>query len=428
MKIVLICNTALPVIEEAFALPKAKPESWLVAHVEALKQSAHSVIVCFPLPDEAAHISENIAGITAESYTNDKDGTVYNQGAEKEFLELFQKEQPDIIHVFGTEFPHTLAAVNAAQKCNMLSKLVISIQGLVSVIGQYHYYAGLPGWMHHAKTFRDFIRRDSIARQRALFLKKGQFEKEAIKKAKHIIGRTDWDRACVTQINPAVQYHFCNETLRETFYQNTWQRNACQEHSIFVSQASYPLKGFHAVLDALAILVKKYPDAHVYTTGADPREQTGFSSKLRQRIYTKYLIKKIRDLGLDQNVSFLGYLDEKQMCERFLKSHVFVSASSIENSSNSLGEAMLLGVPSISSNVGGTQNLLEHGKEGYLYPFDEPYMIAYYADRIFSSDALANQLSRNAREHASRTHDRDINAKTMQDIYWKIGQNRGKIL
>ena len=254
------------------------------------------------------------------------------------------------------------------------------------MIGEHHYYANLPGWMHHAKTFRDLLRNDSLAKQRELFIKRGNFEKESIRKARHIIGRTDWDKACVTQLNPNVNYHFCNETLRPAFYQKVWERRRCQEHSLFVSQANYPLKAFHMVLEALAILVEKYPDAHLYTTGADPREAKGFSRKLRQSIYPWYIARQIRKLGLDEHVSFMGYLDETNMCELFLKTHVFVSASSIENSPNSLGEAMCLGVPSISSDVGGVKNLMDHGKDGFIYPFDEPYMIAYYADQIFRSE------------------------------------------
>lgn len=423
MKVVLVCNTAVPVIAEAFQLPKAKPESWLIAHIEALEKKNCAVTVCFPVEEERGRISESVGNIRAESYTHDKCPERYNSKAEAEFVRIFEETQPDIIHVFGTELPHTLAAVNAAQICGMPDRLVISIQGLVSVIGKHHFYAGLPAWVHHKKTFRDLLRRDSIARQRDSFVRRGRFETEVIQKAKHIIGRTDWDRACVEQINPDVAYHFCNETLRQSFYQNTWRRDACQEHSFFVSQANYPLKGLHVMLEALALIVKKYPDAHLYTTGADPRAHANVNKKIRQGSYAWYLEKRIRELGLDKNVTFLGYLDEKQMCEQFLKSHIFVCASSIENSPNSLGEAMLLGVPSISSDVGGVKNMMEHGKEGYVFPFDEPYMIAYYADQIFSSDERAKQLSANAKVRASQTHDPEKNANTMWDIYEEICQN-----
>ena len=76
------------------------------------------------------------------------------------------------------------------------------------------------------------------------------------------------------------------------------------------------------------------------------------------------------------NVRFLGPFDAPAMRDRYLRTHVYVSPSTIENSPNSVGEAMLLGCPVVSSNVGGVSDLLYHGKEGFLYQTSAPYMLA----------------------------------------------------
>lgn len=91
----------------------------------------------------------------------------------------------------------------------------------------------------------------------------------------------------------------------------------------------------------------------------------------------------IRQYKLEKHVTFLGTLNPEDMCMAYINTHIFVSASSIENSPNSVGEAMILGVPTISSDVGGVKNMLVHEQEGYIYPFDEPYMLAYYIKKIF---------------------------------------------
>ena len=135
--------------------------------------------------------------------------------------------------------------------------------------------------------------------------------------------------------------------------------------------------------------------------------------------YKLYIRKLIIREHLENNVKFLGVLNVQQMKEQMLKSHVFIQPSSIENSPNSLGEAMLLGLPCIASDVGGTSTMIVNNKEGFLYPWDEPYMIVYYIRKIFENDSLASSFGSSARKHALITHDRNINNEKLLNIYYK---------
>lgn len=422
MKIMLICNTVLPEIVEKEKLSiETKPESWILGHINnLLREPDVELVYGFPLLDSTREIRGKNNRLGYFSYHRERQINIYSPMAEKTFLEVFKTEKPDVIHVFGTEFPHALGVLNAAHSLGMQNKVVISIQGLISVIAKHHYLAGLESKYTKSGTFRDVLKRDSVEKQRQFFEERGNFEIEAIKKAVHIIGRTDWDEACVKQMNPQINYHFCNETLRDSFYENEWELEKCEKHSIFVSQSNYPLKGFHKMLEAMGEIVKKYPDAHLYTTGQDPDALNSFSERIRKTTYQKCLSDLIEKNGLKNKVTFLGFLDEKSMCDRFLESHVFITPSSIENSSNSVGEAMIMGVPTVSSDVGGIKNLVNHGQEGFIYPFDETYMISYYVDKIFSNDDLAKSISQNAKKHASQTHDRKENALGMLNIYEKV--------
>ena len=257
-----------------------------------------------------------------------------------------------------------------------------------------------------------------MQKQQRKFAKRGKLEKKALTGVKHIIGRTRWDRACAAQAAPDAQYHLCNEILRSDFYRNagTWTPETCEKHSIFVSQSSYPIKGFHLVLQAMPHILAQYPDAKLYTTGNSSFEQPFYA----RSGYRKLLISTIKKLGLEDKVVFLGNLDEESMCSRFLKSNVFVSASSIENSPNSVGEAMLLGVPTVASFVGGTMDMLKDKEEGFLYQPDAPYMLAEYVCRIFADDALAYTMGQNASAHARVTHDARHNTQTLLSIYQSI--------
>ena len=92
----------------------------------------------------------------------------------------------------------------------------------------------------------------------------------------------------------------------------------------------------------------------------------------------------MREGDLEGQVQFVGKKDESQMCQYYQQANVFVMPSVIENSPNSLCEALMTGVPVVAANVGGISSIIRHGKEGFLYQSDAPYMMAYYIDLIFA--------------------------------------------
>ncbi len=337
------------------------------------------------------------------------------------FSELLSSVAPMVIHIFGTELPHSYAMLQACEDMGLAENAVVSVQGLVSVCAEYHYYANLPRKLLRHRTAGEWLKHGSLERRCENFRKRGVWEQKALAMARHVIGRTQWDFACTRQCNPNRTYHFCNESLRSSFYKAQWSLEACEKHSLFVSQCNYPLKGFHHALKALAIVSREYPDAQLYTTGRDPLAKASLLQRLRYSSYERYLAKLIREYGLQGRVHFLGSLSEEEMCAQFLRSHVFLSPSSIENSPNSVGEAMLLGVPVVASDVGGVKDLLCDGKEGFLYPSDAPYMLAHYVSRLFEEEALALRFSENSRLRAAELFDREKNARTLLEIYREIG-------
>lgn len=410
MKILWICNIMLPKIAENLKLFAPVGGGWLSGlSDDLLKQEDISLIVCFPYKEK---ISGSACDMQYYSFIE--------KNAFDTISDIIEKEKPDIVHIFGTEYKHTLDAVDACVKTKVIKNTIINIQGLVSVYAK-HYAAFLPYSVQKKYSFRDFVKQANVVKGMKKFQKRGIYEIEALKKVEHVIGRTDWDFACTTQINPNLNYHFCNETLRTTFYKNKWSIDSCKRHSIFVSQCHYPIKGFHLMLEAMLQIIKLYPDAILYTTGRRLISKADIKSKLKATYYEIYINKLIKKYKLENNVVFLGALNESDMCQAYLNAHTFVSASSIENSPNSVGEAMILGVPCVSSDVGGVKNMMAHTVDGYIYPADEPYMLAHYVCEIFKNDELASEFSINARSHALKTHDREVNLKTMLEIYNEIG-------
>lgn len=351
------------------------------------------------------------------------DGKLYL--TEMVISKIIDEYSPDIIHIWGTEYPHTLAAVNAAERIGKLKRVIISIQGLVSEYAKV-YYADVPTRYRLGISFKELYKKQSLKKGKRDFENRGELERRALQKVCNIIGRTEWDKACTEQINPNRKYFFCNEILRQPFYEvPKWDITKIEQHSIFISQAGYPIKGFHKLLKAAYILQKQYGDLKIYVAGPDKFcEKTthkGLYSKLPMKIrrdsYENYLFKTAKKYDLLDKIFFVGEINAKEMAERYLKAHVFVSPSVIENSPNSVSEAKILGVPCISSYVGGVPARVTHGKDGLLYPWNETDMLAYYIQYIFEHSEKALELSKNAIKNEEIICNKTINTNRIKEIY-----------
>jgi glycosyltransferase involved in cell wall biosynthesis len=329
--------------------------------------------------------------------------------------------RPEIIHIHGTESSHNYSLIKVCGH----TPVVVSIQGIISSIEK-QYYAGMEFKDLFLKpTFRDIAKFDTLPLARRKFKKQSETEIKMLNSIQYVIGRTPWDYANIKAINPGLHYLHCDEALRETFYKFNYDLSKAVRHTIFVSQASYPIKGFHILLKAAALLKKDFPDIKIYVAGQDMLGKS-FKQKIKISGYGQYVKNLINKLGLEDNVQFAGHLNESEMVTRLLKSHVFVLPSSIENSSNSLAEAMLIGVPCVAAYTGGTPSMLEEGKCGLLYPFMEYPMLAENIRKLFNDDELANELSMAAQQIACSRHDRKLIASQTFQIYCEIIEKRGE--
>lgn len=321
---------------------------------------------------------------------------------------------PDVIHIHGTEYLHGISYLNACGSDNV----VLSVQGLVSEISKF-YYAGLkPLAIIRNMTFYNLFRRTSIIHQAKRMKAQGEIEKRIIKSVDNVIGRTFWDKSIVRSINPNITYHHCNELLRSAFYSGKWSYKDCQKHSIFISQASYPVKGLHILLEALYRVRKHYPSAMLRIAGPNILKRGSLYDRLKKDGYSKIIKALIKKYGLQSAIKFLGPLNAEQMKREYLKSNVFVSPSSIENSPNSLGEAQILGVPCIASYVGGVPDFIPNINCGYMYRFEDVDVLTEQICDVFIKSAKFD--NRIMREVALKRHDSEQNTLEMVKIYKTI--------
>lgn len=448
MRILWVCNTMLPVAAKHFGLEATNKEGWLSGLCDVVlkkqKENGIELALAFPIAGSIRIWREAIAVgegkvICYGFYEDTAHPEIYDSGLEPQLMKIAKDFAPDVIHCFGTEYPHTCAICEAFPN---KSRLLISIQGLCSVYAN-TYFADLPKRVINRVTLRDRIKKDSIKQQKDKFIKRGMLEIRAVKAAGNVTGRTEWDRCYTKEWNPQAKYYVMNETLRAEFYEEEWREENCIPYSIFLSQGDYPIKGLHYMLLALPRIREKYPMVKVYVAGNSIAAYQTLRDKLKISSYGKYIRELVQREGLEEHVEFLGKLNARQMKERYLKSNLFVCCSTIENSPNSLGEAMLLGMPCVSARVGGVESIFTDREDGILYEgFKTPEnlfdnmryeketgeytlensvkSLANAVIEIWGDKEKMLQYCQNARNHAKKTHEREQNYRRMQEIYADI--------
>lgn len=411
MKLLWLCNMVPGAVRQAMG-GQGDGGLWIdhvLADIRAMEQiTLH--ICCRDNCDQSGQADDRLSWLLFQEPVPYR----YQPELEARFAAQLQRFQPDVIHIWGTEFAHTLAMVNAAQTCGYADRVVVGIQGLCTYIAK-HYAEGVPDGVKRGFTIRDFLRQDNILQQQKKFARRGELEAEALRKVSHVLGRTHWDKACTGFLNPERAYHFCNETLRAPFYEGSWRYEACSRYTVLAPNCYYPVKGFHYLLEAMELVCREYPDAVLSVPGKSFLVP-GVKAGLRRDGYRKYLARLVREKNLSGHVRFLGHLSAEEMKQAYLNTNVFALASTVENSSNSLGEAMLLGVPCVAADVGGTSTLLEKD-EGILYPSSASYMLADAICRVFAMKDRAEEMGRRASVHARRTHDPEQNLQDLLGAY-----------
>ncbi len=425
MRVLWVCNVApLPAIANDLGTDVPVVGGWMTGLAEELsRRSDIDLAVCFPLMGITHVVSGRIGSVDYFGFPAARrvpfldvvDELATSGPLRRGLARIIDLASPDLVHIFGTEYGHALAA---AETFGRPARTLVNIQGLTSIYAC-HFLGSLPRRAVHRPAVSNLVR-GSLARQASTLARRGDVEVATLQAVGHVSGRTEWDRACTRKINPDAVYHYCPEALRAGFYDADWTRRDIEPYSILMTQGSSPIKGLYYVLEAMPDILRRFPRAHLYVAGNDPTSARGLRGRARRSAYGSYLADRLRDRGLEENVSFLGPLTEAEVRDRLVRSHVFVSASTIENSSNALCEAQLVGTPCVASFVGGIPALLQHGVDGFTYQHDAPYMLAHHVIELFADDQLAERCSASAREKARRRHNRTVIGDTQLEIYRSI--------
>ncbi len=145
-----------------------------------------------------------------------------------------------------------------------------------------------------------------------------------------------------------------------------------------------PQKGYENLIEAISVVNETSP-LRLLIIGDGP---------LKNKI-----VGKAEELGIKDKVDFTGSVSNPH--KYTAKCDIFVCSSVFEGFSNSLLEAIALGLPTVSTDHKfGANEMIENGKSGILVPVSDPKAMAEAILRILEDGELQKTLSHNAQERA----------------------------
>ncbi len=136
-------------------------------------------------------------------------------------------------------------------------------------------------------------------------------------------------------------------------------------------------------------IVREKVDCHFLIGGRGPSEEM--------------LKKLIIELGIQEHVTFIGFVSEPELAEIYRTSKVFVITSPVELQSIVTLEALATGLPIVSCDECALPEIVHHGENGFLVPYEDFQTTAEQVIRVLTDDQQYERFSKESRRIAE-TH------------------------
>lgn len=140
-------------------------------------------------------------------------------------------------------------------------------------------------------------------------------------------------------------------------------------------------------LGVLKALTEKYPEAKLIMMG--PQQDKGLFAKCKE-FAEQYKLQ----------VEFTGKLEKAEWTRRSKECDIFINTTNFDNTPISVIEAMALGLPVVSTNVGGIPFLIDDGKDGLLSAPENSIKFARKIEELIENPSKAQEVSKAGRRKA----------------------------
>lgn len=314
---------------------------------------------------------------------------------------------PDVIHVFGSEWCFGLISKYTD------IPVVIHMQGSWPSYRNAQYPPGysrkeeiIDRW-YNPKAILQFIFNERKSFQRA------RREEEILSITNYFMGRTRWDRALTKFYSPKSEYFYCSEALRSDIVTSNikWNLQKKTKYVLVTVGGGHALKGLDVILKTAKLLKMRGDiDFEWRLLGPTPANMRKFE-------------KKENILCRDVCVEPLGRKSAKEVLQNLIDASLYVHTAYVDNSPNAICEAQYLGLPAISTNVGGIPSLFRDDyPQDCLVPTNDPYYTASKIVEVLKNEELSLSMSKSNLEIATSRHSEECILNDLLYCYKEIAK------
>jgi Glycosyltransferase len=330
-------------------------------------------------------------------------GKVDNNKWATDYLKVVEEYQPDIVHVFGTESFIVDILPQIRQK------VVIHIQGFAffcsNVFGM-----SQPTLFRYSFRLIDYLKGHTQLQVDRVFKNMATRELAAFRHIEYCMGRTNWDKKIIKDINSNIRYFHVEEILRPQFYDaKPWKYNKSDTLRLISVLSPSLYKGFDLILKTAEILKEQSINFRWEVCGTSEDDNVVYFFENQLGLCHKEL-----------NISCVGKVAVGDLIDKMRNSDIFIHTSYIDNSPNSVCEAQMLGIPVIATNVGGVPSLIENDETGILVPINDPYSLVSKILDLYEDEIRTNRISEESRKVAFTRHDRATVMKRLSEVYEEV--------
>jgi glycosyltransferase involved in cell wall biosynthesis len=173
-----------------------------------------------------------------------------------------------------------------------------------------------------------------------------------------------------------------------------------------------PKKGLSTALRAFARFIERFPKAKFLIAGDGPL--------LRE------LEELVRQLGLQQRVTFLGFLSQNDLRVLYEKGHIFMHPSELppdanqEGVPNSMLEAMSSGLPVVATRHGGIPEAVTDGVNGLLVPERDDEGLANSLLKMVQDPARWKTMGASASKTVAAEFAQPRQVESLESAYFEV--------